>query len=67
MMDTRGDVIDYATEERTRFIIAPDGKVAATVRGLPPAANVENSLKLVLAFRTASQRTLPLNTPPLRS
>lgn len=45
--DTRGDDIDHARVERTTFILTPDGKVAATVGGLPPAANVEKALELV--------------------
>jgi len=33
--------------ERTTFIVSPDGKVVATVGGLPPAANVEKALEAV--------------------
>jgi thioredoxin-dependent peroxiredoxin len=39
--------IDHARVDRTTFIVTPDGKVAATVGGLPPAANVEKALEVV--------------------
>lgn len=45
--DTRGLDIDHATTERTTFIITPDGKVAASVGGLTPAANVDKALEAV--------------------
>lgn len=45
--DTRGEDIDHAFVERTTFILTPDGKVAATVGGLPPVANVEQTLSVV--------------------
>lgn len=58
--DTRGEDIDHAFVERTTFILTPDGKVAATVGGLPPAANVEQTLSVVqgLKDRTASRQEL---------
>lgn len=45
--DTRGNDIDHARVERTTFIVTPDGKVAATVGGLAPAANVDKALEIV--------------------
>jgi len=45
--DTRGVDIDHATTERTTFIVTPDGKIAATVGGLTPAANVDKALETV--------------------
>jgi len=45
--DTRGVEIDHAATERTTFIITPDGKIAATVGGLTPEANVEKALATV--------------------
>jgi peroxiredoxin len=45
--DTRGIEIDHAAAERTTFIITPDGKIAATVGGLTPEANVEKALATV--------------------
>ncbi|MDO9237272.1 MAG: peroxiredoxin [Aquabacterium sp.] len=45
--DTRGVEIDHGRVDRTTFVVTPDGKVAATVGGLPPAANVEKALEIV--------------------
>lgn len=45
--DTRGVEIDHAATERTTFVITPDGKIAATVGGLSPEANVEKALATV--------------------
>lgn len=45
--DTRGIEIDHATTERTTFIVTPDGKIAASVGGLTPAANVDKALEAV--------------------
>jgi peroxiredoxin Q/BCP len=45
--DTRGVEIDHNAAERTTFVITPDGKVAATVGGLTPEANVEKALATV--------------------
>ncbi|CAN7352396.1 peroxiredoxin [Duganella sp. LjRoot269] len=45
--DTRGIEIDHAAAERTTFIVTPDGKIAATVGGLTPEANVEKALATV--------------------
>jgi peroxiredoxin len=45
--DTRGVEIDHARVERTTFIVTPDGKIAATVGDLTPAANVEKALEVV--------------------
>ncbi|GAB2845158.1 peroxiredoxin [Pseudoduganella ginsengisoli] len=45
--DTRGIDIDHATTERTTFIVTPDGRIAAAVGGLTPAANVEKALETV--------------------
>lgn len=48
--DTRGAEIDHGFAERTTFIVSRDGKVAATVGGLSPAANVEKALEAVQAL-----------------
>ncbi len=45
--DTRGVEIDHAAAERTTFIVTPDGKIAATVGGVDPAANVGRALEAV--------------------
>jgi peroxiredoxin Q/BCP len=45
--DTRGAEIDHDSTERTTFVVTRDGKVAATVGGLTPVANVERVLEVV--------------------
>lgn len=50
--DTRGADIDHARVERTTFIVTPDGKIAATVGGLTPVANVEKALEVVQSLAT---------------
>src|SRR5262249_7614205 len=47
LKDTRGEEIGHGFAERTTFIVAPDGKVAATVGGMSPEANVEKALEAV--------------------
>lgn len=43
--DTRGLEIDHGFTERTTFVVAPDGRIAATLGGLAPGANVEKALE----------------------
>lgn len=45
--DTRGVEIDHGFAERTTFIVTADGRIAATLGGLTPAVNVEQSLAAV--------------------
>jgi peroxiredoxin Q/BCP len=45
--DTRGVDIDHGFAERTTFIVTPDGRIAATLGGLAPAANVDKALAAV--------------------
>lgn len=45
--DTRGEDIRHGLAERTTFIITPNGRIAASLSGLKPADNVEQSLKAV--------------------
>lgn len=45
--DSRGVEIDHGFAERTTFIVTPDGKIASTLGGLAPAANVEQALQAV--------------------
>lgn len=45
--DTRGIEINHGYAERTTFVVAPDGKIVATVGGLAPALNVEKALEVV--------------------
>ncbi|HUQ28072.1 MAG TPA: peroxiredoxin [Usitatibacter sp.] len=51
MKDTRGADIDHDFAERTTFIVTPDGKVAATVGGMSPTANVEKALQAVESLK----------------
>jgi peroxiredoxin len=53
--DTRGIVIDHGFAERTTFVVAPDGKIAAALGGLAPAANVEKALEVVQQLAAARQ------------
>lgn len=45
--DSRGQDIDHGFAERTTFVIRPDGRIAATLSGLAPVANVEKALEVV--------------------
>lgn len=45
--DSRGADLDHGFVERTTFIVTPDGKIAATLSSLAPAANVKKALEVV--------------------
>ncbi len=45
--DTRGKDIDHGFAERTTYIVTPDGRIAATLGGLAPEANVHQALEAV--------------------
>jgi gluconolactonase len=45
--DTRGQAIDHDSVERTTFVVARDGRIAALVGGVAPDANVEAALLAV--------------------
>jgi peroxiredoxin len=49
--DSRGSEIDHDFAERTTFIVTRDGKIAATVGGVSPTANVEKALEEVQALK----------------
>jgi len=53
--DTRGVEIDHGFAERTTFIVTADGRIAATLGGLAPAVNVEQSLAAVQQLAPAGQ------------
>lgn len=53
--DTRGADIDHAFAERTTFIVTPDGRIAATVGDLAPAANVDKALDVVQKLAPAKR------------
>jgi len=40
-------MIEHAYADRTTFVVTPDGKIAATIGGLSPVANVEEALGVV--------------------
>jgi peroxiredoxin len=44
MKDTQGNEIDHGFAERTTFIVQQDGKIAATITGVKPDENVQQSL-----------------------
>lgn len=58
--DTRGVEIDHGFAERTTFVVTPDGRVAATIGGVSPAANVEQAL---LKVRQLGARQQPASKP----
>jgi peroxiredoxin len=53
--DTRGANIEHGFAERTTFIVTPDGRIAATVGDLAPAANVEKALETVQKLASAKR------------
>ena len=61
--DTKGQDINHAFTERTTFVVAMDGRIAATLGGLAPAANVEKALESVQQL--ATQRSTSKPSPKL--
>jgi thioredoxin-dependent peroxiredoxin len=57
MPDSRGQQIGHSTAERTTFVVAPDGKIVATIGGVAGDANAEQALAVVqqLAAKTAAR------------
>lgn len=47
MKDSRGNEIGHSTAERTTFVVAPDGKIVATIGGVAGDANAEQALAVV--------------------
>ncbi len=47
MKDSRGVEIGHSTTERTTFVVAPDGKIVATIGGVAADVNVEQALDVV--------------------
>ena len=45
--DSRGVMINHGFAERTTFVVTPDGKIASTIGGATPTANVDAALKSV--------------------
>jgi thioredoxin-dependent peroxiredoxin len=52
MKDSRGNEIGHSTAERTTFIVAPDGKILATIGGVAGDANAEQALAFVQQLAT---------------
>ncbi|MCB4358837.1 peroxiredoxin [Quatrionicoccus australiensis] len=50
--DSKGEDLDHGFAERTTFIVTPDGKIAATIGGVTPTANVEQALAVVQGLAT---------------
>jgi peroxiredoxin Q/BCP len=47
LKNSRGEEIGHSTAERTTFVVAPDGKIVATIGGIAADANVEQALLVV--------------------
>jgi peroxiredoxin len=47
LKDTHGVEIHHGFAERTTFVVTSDGRIAATVGGVSPAENVEQTLQIV--------------------
>jgi peroxiredoxin len=47
MKDSRGNEIGHSVAERTTFIVAPNGKIIATIGGVAGDANAEQALAVV--------------------
>ena len=47
MKDSRGNEIGHSAAERTTFVVAPDGKILATIGGVAGDANAEQALVIV--------------------
>jgi peroxiredoxin len=51
MKDSRGVELNHGFAERTTFIVTPDGKIAATIGGVSPMQNVQDSLEAVQSLQ----------------
>ena len=51
--DSKGNDIDHGRVDRVTYVIKPDGKVAATIGGVAPVANVEKALETVTRLASA--------------
>ncbi len=55
LKDSRGNEIGHSTAERTTFVVAPNGKIIATIGGIGGDANAEQALAVVQKW--AAKRT----------
>lgn len=51
--DTRGREIRHGRAERTTFLVGQDGRVAATITGVTPTENVQQTLAAAQALKAA--------------
>jgi peroxiredoxin Q/BCP len=51
--DSRGVEISHGFIERTTFVVTPDGRIAATITGVPAAENVKQALAAVEQLKGA--------------
>lgn len=58
LKDSQGEEIDHGFAERTTFIVTPDGKIAATIGGVSPEANVEKALQVVQQLKSPGNRSV---------
>ncbi len=54
MKDSRGVEISHGFIERTTFVVTPEGKIAATITGVPAADNVKQALAAVEQLKGAA-------------
>jgi len=54
LKDTRGQEIDHAFAERTTFVVGADGTIVATVGGVTPQENVDQTLAAVERLASAA-------------
>lgn len=57
--DTQGNVIEHGLVEQMTFVVAPDGRIAATVTGKSPTANVAKALEAVQRLATKQLTKAP--------
>ena len=53
--DTRGVDIDHGFAERTTFVVSPEGRIAATIGGMSPEANVDKALEAVRSLSSGAK------------
>lgn len=61
--DSRGVEIDHGFIERTTFVVTPDGRIAATISGVPAADNVRQALAAVEQLKSGARPAAPKPAP----
>ena len=59
LRNTQGEEIGHGFAERTTFVVAPDGRIAATISGLGPEQNVARALQVVQALAAQAGHAPP--------